>query len=145
MGRREIKKKAKLMADEIEIRTKGKTFSYYDADKLVLGIIRSYLKDNIFWEDWFTKGIFEMEAEFDCINPERKTALLAYEIDDMIYLTVRYKFLNLPENLKEDEYERIKNLEVTIDGINKPNKQDFDDRDICYKDDAELERQYDEE
>ena len=127
------------MANEIKIKSKGKTFSYYDADKLVLGIIRSYLKDNIFWK------IFEIEAEYNCINPERKISSFAYEIDDMIYLAVSYKFLNIPDNLKKHEYERIKNLKVTIDSINKPNKQEFDDRDVCYKNDAELERQYNEE
>ena len=100
MRRREIKQKAKLMTEEIEEKTKGKTFTYYGADKLVLEIIKSYLTDKFGWH--YTRGIFEIGAGFDCINPENKTSALAYEIDDMIYLMVCYEFLSLPEDLKED-------------------------------------------
>lgn len=139
MGRREIKQKAKLMSKEIEEKTNGKIFTYYDADKLVLEIIKSYLTDKFGWN--YTKGIFETEAGFDCINPKYKTSFFAYEIDDMIYLSVCYEFLNLPADLKEDEEEKIKNLKVKVKWIHKPNKEDFDDRDICYKEQEELENQ----
>lgn len=139
MGRREIKQKAKLMTQEIETKTNGKTFTYYDADKLVLGIIKSYLTDRFEWH--YTKGIFEVNAGFDCINPSTKTSFFAYEIDDMIYLSVCYKFLDFPEDLREDEEEKIKKLKVKVESIYQPNKRDFDDRDICYKDEEELERQ----
>lgn len=67
------------MAQEIEEKTNGKIFIYYDADKLVLEIIRSYLTNKFDWQ--YTKGIFEIKAGFDCINPEHKTSSLAYEID----------------------------------------------------------------
>lgn len=139
MGRREIKQKAKLMAQEIEEKTNGKIFTYYDADKLVLEIIRSYLTNKFDWQ--YTKGIFEIEAGFDCINSEHKTSSLAYEIDYLIYLSVCYEFLDLPENLKEDEEERIKNLKVKVKWVHKPSKEDFDDRDICRKEQEELEKQ----
>lgn len=139
MGRREVKQKAKLMAKEIEERTKGKIFSYYDADKLILEIIKSYLTDKFGWT--YTKGIFETGSHFDCINFQRKVSFFAYEIDNMIYLDVCYEFLDLPENLKEDEDEKIRNLKVKVKYIEKPSKEDFDDRDICYKEEAELENQ----
>ena len=143
MGRREIKQKAKLMAEEIDRTTKGKIFSYYEADKLVLGIIKSYLTDKFGWH--YTKGIFETGSDFDCINQTNKTSSFAYEIDSMIYLMVGYELIDLPENLKENEEERIRNLKVKVKWINKPVKQDFDDRDIDYKEQAELDRQYEEE
>lgn len=140
MGRREIKQKAKLMAKEIEEKTNGKIFTYYDADKLVLEIIKSHLTNKFDWQ--YTKGIFEIEAGFDCINPEHKTSSLAYEIDYLIYLSVCYEFLDFPENLKEYEEERIKNLKVKVKWIHKPSKEDFDDRDISDKEQKELEKQY---
>lgn len=140
MGRREIKQKAKLIAEEIEKKTNGKIFTYYEADKLVLEIIKSYFTNKFEWH--YTKGIFEIESGFDCINSTTKTSYFAYEIDNMIYLMVCYKFLNFPEDLREDEEEKTKNLKVKIQTIRKPNKQDFDDRDICYKDEEELEKQY---
>lgn len=136
MGRHEIKQKAKLMAKEIEEKTNGKTFVYYNADKLVLEIIKSYLTDKFGWQ--YTRGIFQLGVDFDCINSKHKTSSFAYEIDDMIYLVVCYEFLDFPENLKEDEKETIKNLKVKVKWIHKPNKEDFDDRDICYKEQEEL-------
>lgn len=138
MGRREIKQKVKLMVAEIEEKTNGKTFKYYDADKLVLEIIKSYLTDKFGWQH--TKGIFQIDAGFDCINPVTKTSFFAYEIDHMIYLGVCYGFLNLPEDLKEDDEETIKNLKVKVKWIDKPSKEDFDDRDIEYKEQDELEK-----
>lgn len=137
MGRREIKQKAKLMAEEIKEKTDNKIFTYYKADKLVSEIIRSYLPEKDRWQ--YARGIFELNIGFDNINPEYKSSFLAYEIEDMIYLKVCYEFINLPEDLKEDEEDRIKNLKVRIKWIEKPTKQDFDDRDIVYKDEMETE------
>lgn len=138
MGRREIKQKAKFMSDEIKEKTNGKTFTYYDADKIVSEIIKSYLTDKVDWH--YGKGIFKVDAGFDCINPVTKTSFFAYEIDYMIYLGVCYEFLNLPEDLKEDDEETIKNLKVKVKWIDKPSKEDFDDRDIEYKEQDELEK-----
>ena len=139
MGRHEIKQKAKLMTEEIEEKTNGKIFTYYDADKLVLEIIKSYLTDNFGWQ--YTRGIFETRSDFECINHKYKTSFFAYEIDNLIYLNVYYEFLSLPEDIREDEEERIKNLKVKVKWIKKPSKENFDDRDICYKEQAELENQ----
>ena len=110
-----VKQKAKLMTKEIEEKTKAKIFTYYEADKLVLEIIKSYLTDKFDWK--YTKGIFEAGAEFDCMNPNYNCASFAYEINDMIYLTVFYNFTNLPKNIREEEKGRIKNLKVKVEDI----------------------------
>lgn len=132
MGRREIKRKAKLMTEEIREKTDNKILTYYEADRLVLDIIKSYLTDEDDWE--YTRGIFDMGVGFEHINFNYKTSFLAYSIDDMIYLGVCYEFIDLPEDLKEEEENRIKNLKVKIKWIQKPTKADFDDRDIIYRD-----------
>ena len=132
MGRREIKRKVKLMTEEIKEKMDNKIFTYYEADKLVLDIIKSHLTAEDDWE--YTRGIFDMRAEFDIINFDYNSSFLSYEIDDMIYLGVCYEFIDLPKDLKEEEEDRIKNLKVKIKWIQKPTKQDFDDRDIIYKD-----------
>ena len=47
---------------------------------------------------------------------------------------IKRKVKLMTEDLKEEEKDRIKNLKVKIKWIQKPTKQDFDDRDIIYKD-----------
>ena len=131
MKKNVVKQKAKLMAKEIVEKTKDKVVTYYEADKLVLEIIRSHLTDKFDWK--YTKGIFEADAEFDCINPNYNCASFAYEIDDAIYLTVFYDFINFQKDLKEDEEERIKNLKIKVGEIKQPTDEDFFDRLISYK------------
>ena len=141
MKKSEVKKRVKLMSKQIEKRLKGKILTYYEADKLVLETIKSFLTDRFDWQ--YTRGIFEVEAAFDCINPKYNCSWFAYEIDNMIYMMVQYKFINLPKNLTEKDEEIIKNLEVKIEQIKQPSDEDFYDREICCKDQEKAEIQDD--